>query len=586
MFKYLIAVLLVTATVQQTLFLSPPFPPTGFYQQYYEVRFRVRGLNGPTFTFDNLPNFFTGSQDGVVSGTPNITGTFRFTVSYTDGTTSGSDKVVISVTASPNTAASASQSAAVNLLVIQVALDTWIYRSGDAINIQLTSQNGVSPITWNYKNLPAGLSADNNGKISGAISDAGLYSFSASCGDSKGLKAESYYTLNIQPGTIIKSNIFIYSANNVIDVPDRSVPVVYNLSQVAAQQIAADTAVTKALGGVSDAKVVVSAYQANQAKTQLAFNLANSQEQAAEVTAAKAQDIYNDAENSLHRAEAVLNSAKNILAIAETALTNANAVLAVAQANLAKAQTTFDTATSAFNAANAAYTKAINDLTAAQGVYNSAVANVKDAQNAYNIAWTNVQNAKAELDDANNKLQDANAKVTNAKNQVELATQANDDAQTGLNIADAALAAAQHTLEEANHAVGDLRGQFNTAKTALGAAKFNLTQALNNLYVAQAAKEAADKATAIAYAQGASSLDILKDKSTYIFNGCLSQVYPAISGTVSVVNLIQGGAQLSSGHVLTWGDCTTKDNINIGDVIYYEGSIIGNSISAISIVKK
>jgi len=224
MFKYLIAVLLVTATVQQTLFLSPPFPPTGFYQQYYEVRFRVRGLNGPTFTFDNLPNFFTGSQDGVVSGTPNITGTFRFTVTYTDGTTSGSDKVVISVTASPNTAASASQSAAVNLLVIQVALDTWIYRSGDAINIQLTSQNGVSPITWNYKNLPAGLTADNNGKISGAISDSGLYSFSASCGDSKGLKAESYYTLNIQPGTVIKSNTFFIQQTTLLTFPTEMFP--------------------------------------------------------------------------------------------------------------------------------------------------------------------------------------------------------------------------------------------------------------------------------------------------------------------------------------------------------------------------
>jgi len=155
-----------------------------------------------------------------------------------------------------------------------------------------------------------------------------------------------------------------------------------------------------------------------------------------------------------------------------------------------------------------------------------------------------------------------------------------------LNIADAALTAAQKTLADANHLVNEIRGDFNNAKIALGTAKFSLTQALNNLFVAQAAKEAADKATAIAFAQGTSSLDILKDKSTYVFNGCLNQVYPTISGTVSVINLIQGGAQLSSGHVLTWGDCTTKDNINIGDVIYYEGSIVGTSISARSIVRK
>lgn len=169
----------------------------------------MRGLTLPVFSYDNLPNFFTGSADGVISGTPNVTGTFKFTINYKDDTQSGSDKVVISITASPYTAASAAQSAAVTFLVIQTSLDSWIFRSGDAINIQLTSQNGVGPITWSYKNLPAGLSADNNGKINGAVADAGLYSFSASCGDSTGKKAESFYTLNVQPGTVVKSNLFV-----------------------------------------------------------------------------------------------------------------------------------------------------------------------------------------------------------------------------------------------------------------------------------------------------------------------------------------------------------------------------------------
>jgi hypothetical protein len=209
MFKYLVAVLLLTVTLQQAgssgLFLSPPFPPTGFIQQYYEVRFRVRGLNQPSFSFDGLPSFLKGSDNGVVSGTPDAAGTYKFTINYSEGSQSGSDKVIISVISSPNTAASAAQSAAVQYLVIQTALDSWIYRVNDAINIQLTSQNGVGPITWNYKNLPAGLSADNNGKIGGSIANNGLYSFSVSCGDSKGQKAESFYTLNIQPGTVIKS---------------------------------------------------------------------------------------------------------------------------------------------------------------------------------------------------------------------------------------------------------------------------------------------------------------------------------------------------------------------------------------------
>ena len=209
MFKYLIAALLLSVTLQQTLFLTPTYPPSAFFQQYYELRFRVRGLEGPTFTFENLPNFLSGSADGVVSGTPNVTGTFRINVAYTYGTNSGSSKVVVNVIGSPNTDASAKQSAEVTFLVIQNAINSWIYRASEEVSIQLACANGVAPIVWNYQNLPKGLTGDNHGQIKGSLAEAGLYSFSASAGDSKGLRGEAYYTLNIQPGTIIKSNSFL-----------------------------------------------------------------------------------------------------------------------------------------------------------------------------------------------------------------------------------------------------------------------------------------------------------------------------------------------------------------------------------------
>ena len=132
-----------------------------------------------------------------------------------------------------------------------------------------------------------------------------------------------------------------------------------------------------------------------------------------------------------------------------------------------------------------------------------------------------------------------------------------------------------------------MRGQGNQGKTELGIANFNLNQALNNLYVAQAAKAASDKATAIAYAQGAASIDILKGESTYIFSGCNQQVYPTISGTVAVSTLIVSGAKLNSGHILTWGDCTDKTvTIAPSDVINFVGTIKNGVISASSIVKQ
>jgi len=228
MFKYLIAALLLAASINlasaQDAFLTPPFPPTAFVEQYYEVRFRVYGLSAPTFTFTNLPDFLKGTADGVLSGTPSVTGTFKVTVSYTDGTTTGSNKVVISVTQSPNTAASAAQNKVVVGLIIQTATSTWTYRAGDKITIQQSSANGVGPITWNYNNLPAGLSGDNNGLVSGSISNPGLYSFSSSCGDSKGQKAQSYYTLNIQPGTLIASIFTLTQPTTSLMYPTKTSP--------------------------------------------------------------------------------------------------------------------------------------------------------------------------------------------------------------------------------------------------------------------------------------------------------------------------------------------------------------------------
>lgn len=206
MFKYLLAVLLLSATVSSH-FLSPPYLPTGFTEQYYEARYRVRGMPHAEFSFTNLPDFLKGTKDGIISGTPDITGTFRFTVSYTDGEHSKSEEAFLSVTSSPNTAKSQAQNKEVVELIVTAALNSWIYRVNDRISIELASKGGKAPISWNYKNLPAGLYGDSKGRIRGSVKQAGLYSFEASCGDAIGQKASSFYTLNIQPGSLIKSKL-------------------------------------------------------------------------------------------------------------------------------------------------------------------------------------------------------------------------------------------------------------------------------------------------------------------------------------------------------------------------------------------
>ena len=222
--KYLVLAVLLAAVAHS--FLTPPYLPTAFTEQYYEARYRVRGMPHAEFTFTNLPDWLSGSKDGIISGTPDVTGTFRFNVAYSNGEEEGSEEVVLSVTMSPNTARSAQQNEEVVELIVTTALNSWIYRVNDQINVQLGSQGGKAPITWNYINLPHGLYGDIHGNIRGSVKEAGLYSFSAECGDSAGQKASSYYTLNIQPGTLIRSNFLfiqpIMSLMSLIEMEELS----------------------------------------------------------------------------------------------------------------------------------------------------------------------------------------------------------------------------------------------------------------------------------------------------------------------------------------------------------------------------
>ncbi len=73
------------------------------------------------------------------------------------------------------------------------------------MSLLLKASNGSKPYIWTFNNLPNGLIGDNKGKIMGRILQAGYYSFNALCSDSLGVTAESYYTLNIQPKSLLKS---------------------------------------------------------------------------------------------------------------------------------------------------------------------------------------------------------------------------------------------------------------------------------------------------------------------------------------------------------------------------------------------
>ena len=102
---------------------------------------------------------------------------------------------------------------------------------------------------------------------------------------------------------------------------------------------------------------------------------------------------------------------------------------------------------------------------------------------------------KKDLQDAINKKGKADIVVINAKNALDIVGQANNDAVAALHMAQRNYELAYSALDNANILVSRVRTELAAADNKLGVAKFNLLQALNNLYVAQALKEQADKAT-------------------------------------------------------------------------------------------
>lgn len=80
----------------------------------------------------------------------------------------------------------------------------------------------------------------------------------------------------------------LYIASNLIEVPNRNVPVQYDINQVEKQQLAATSAVYAAIKVVSQVRGEVDNAREFQGKTTLALNFATSQEGQAQKTVMKA----------------------------------------------------------------------------------------------------------------------------------------------------------------------------------------------------------------------------------------------------------------------------------------------------------
>lgn len=117
------------------------------------------------------------------------------------------------------------------------------------------------------------------------------------------------------------------------------------------------------------------------------------------------------------------------------------------------------------------------------------------------------------------------------------------------------------------------------------------------MYVAQARKETADRASAIALAEGSLSdhnvnngVNTIGQNKTIAgsaagvsFGGCDAKAYPVISGTSKVVSLLPNGYTLSSGQQVIYGSCSTAGKCAVGDFVKYNGYIVNGVVNALRI---
>ena len=159
----------------------------------------------------------------------------------------------------------------------------------------------------------------------------------------------------------------------------------------------------------------------------------------------------------------------------------------------------------------------------------------------------------------NNAAQDAQIRATDdltrAKNDLTLATQGFAQASALLKVAVAQLLNAEAARQASLGVLHNAIEANQRASTILGAAQWNLSQAIAALNVANAAKDAADRTTALVIANGVPSATQKVD-IVATFSSCENNELPRYSGTVKIVQTYGDRAVIATGNTILVGGCT------------------------------
>lgn len=436
---------------------------------------------------------------------------------------------------------------------------------GEKFTYSFSTQNQVGKPVWAFLNLPDGIVGDaQSGSLVGTFAVPGIYTIGVESADQAGNTAEGFITVTCGNGGL--------SSLNKVTVQNK-VPFVYDIKTVQAQQIAADKQLFNALGSVNDAKAELSTRQGLYDALNIKLVSAEAAADKAAAAAAKANTDRENAANRLSQTNKALNDAEDKLNLALL-------YQAGAQSNVRKAEKNLEDAEARFNAAQKLLADAEKNLQRAQAVLNEkklietqASTDLRNAQKDYNRANEDLNEAKNRLATAKDNLEAAEGDLTKAKNDLILASQAWDQADKELKQATIQLANAEAARQAALKVLQDATAANQKAVTALGAAEWNLNQAVAALNVANAAKDAADRTSALVIANGVPQARNQVDVKA-VFSSCQNIDLPRYSGSVRIVKVYEDRALLVTGNTILFGGCTAgRQIIKEGATISIWGAI-------------
>ena len=203
----------------------------------------------------------------------------------------------------------------------------------------------------------------------------------------------------------------IYSASNLIEVPNRNVPLQYDIVQVEKQQLQATNAVYSAIKVVNNEKQDAAAAKEHFGKTTLALNFAVAQETSAQAKVNSAASNRAQADAAQTKAHAILEIAHKVVRLAITNVNNMRKVEAESKQSLEDAQKKFNYYTMKFEEFNNIFINAEAQTSQAAQNAKAALTAALNAQNVYNLAFKSYKNAKQILSDALDKKQQSNLVV-------------------------------------------------------------------------------------------------------------------------------------------------------------------------------